>query len=89
MYCCVVPEEAPRNSQEIGAPGVDALAEKLSGDPSVLFTEILLDIEVPAPDVALNTPNPKSGVTVNKGVAPTSTVTGMVSVELLLPPPPL
>jgi hypothetical protein len=86
MYCWVVPEEDPRNSQETGAPGVEALAEKLTADPSVLLTEILDVIDVPAPYVAVNTPKPGSGVTVNRGVGPTSTVTGIVTVWLAFTP---
>src|ERR1035438_7577929 len=39
-YCCVVPEEEPRNSQVVGAFGVDAVAEKRSAVPSVLLMEI-------------------------------------------------
>lgn len=85
-YCCVVPEEEPRNSQVVGAFGVDAVAENRSADPSVLLMEIWLEISALDPEVAVTTPKPNGGVTVNSGVAAISTVTGMITVALALVP---
>jgi hypothetical protein len=85
-YCCVVPEEEPRNSQVVGELGVDAVAEKGRADPSVLLIEIWLEISALDPDVAVTTPKPNGGVTVNSGVAAISTVTGMFTLVLALVP---
>src|SRR5258708_6626004 len=82
----VVPEDPPKESHATGAPGVEAVAEKPTADPSVVLIEIPLEIKPDDPAVAVTTPKPKGGVTVSSAVPAISTVTGMITVLFELVP---
>ena len=81
----MVPEDPPKESHATGAPGVEAVAEKPTADPSVVLIEIPLVISPDDPAVAVTTPKPKGGVTVSSGAASVLTVTGMITVAFPVP----